>query len=198
MVVLRSLVVLMALGLLPAHAQNPAPAAPQPFDAATETDALSLEQRTALRQAQRAEHVRRLTEVRAEQQRRNAAGEIRVLRDPLWDGYVLEFEHNLVFEDVREQAGFAVREYELALRLVQPRVALAELMQRLLDSGFTVEEPTGPPQARVLRFWRQGRSVQDARFSVHVGERALSAKPSPVELGATGVLILRLYERRED
>ncbi|MBE5316214.1 MAG: hypothetical protein H4O13_12535 [Xanthomonadales bacterium] len=197
MVLLRSLAALLALGLQPAHAQSPAPAAPPPSDAATATESPSPQARAALREAQRAEHMRQLT-ARADQQRRNAAGEIRTLRDPLWDGYVLEFEHSLLFEDVREQAGFRVREYELALRLVQPRVALAALMERLLDSGFTVEEPIGPPQARVLRFWRQGRSVQDARFSVHVGERALSAKPSPVELGATGVLILRLYERRAE
>ncbi len=149
-------------------------------------------------QAARAAFIRERMEAQRRNMRLNASGEVRVLREPLFDGYVLEFEHNLVFEDVREQAGFQVREYELALRLVEPRVAIAQLMQRLLDAGFKVESPIGPPEARVLRFWRQGRSVQDARFSVHVGERALSTTPDPVERGATGVLILRLYERTSE
>lgn len=195
MVLLRSFAVLLALVLPPAHAQNPAPSSPE---AARATAAPSLPAPAEAREAQRAEHLRALAEARAEQQGRNAAGEIRTLRDPLWDGYVLEFEHNLVFEHVTSQADLDLREYELALRLVQPRLALAALMEHLLDAGFTVEEPIGPPQARVLRFWREGRSLSDARFVVHLGERPLSASPSPVEQGATGVLILRLYERRSD
>lgn len=149
-------------------------------------------------QGARAAFIRERIEAQRRNMRLNASGEVRLLREPLFDGYVLEMEHNLLFEDVREQAGFQVREYELALRLVQPRVAIAQLMQRLLDAGFKVESPIGPPEARVLRFWRQGRSVEDARFSVHVGERALSATPDTAEQGATGVLILRLYERRSD
>lgn len=146
----------------------------------------------------RAAIVRQSIDAHRRNMRLNANGDVRALREPLFDGYVLEFEHNLVFEDVREQAGFKVREYELALRLVEPRVAIAQLMQRLLDAGFKVEAPIGPSQARVLRFWRQGRSVDDARFSIHVGERALSPRPSAVEHGATGVMILRLYERLDD
>ena len=149
-------------------------------------------------QGARAAFIRERIEAQRRNMRLNASGEVRLLREPLFDGYVLEMAHNLLFEDVREQAGFQVREYELALRLVQPRVAIAQLMQRLLDAGFKVESPIGPPEARVLRFWRQGRSVEDARFSVHVGERALSATPDTAEQGATGVLILQLYERRSD
>lgn len=182
MILLRSLAITLLLATASAFAQVPpadAPAAP-----------VSSEQQGA-----RAAIIRERIEAKLRNMRLNASGEVRVLREPLFDGYVLEFEHNLVFEDVRAQAGFQVREYELALRLVEPRVAIAQLMQRLLDAGFKVESPIGPPEARVLRFWRQGRSMEDARFSVHVGERALSANPDPVERGATGVLILRLYER---
>ncbi len=182
--VAMSLLLLAAVPALAWQDAAPATSAPaSPAPAATEM------------QNARAAIIRERIDARRRNMRLNASGEVRVLREPLFDGYVLEFEHSLVFEDVREQAGFKVREYELALRLVEPRVAMAQLMQRLLDAGFKVEEPIGPPQARVLRFWRQGRSMEDARFSVHVGERALSANPDPVERGATGVLILRLYER---
>ncbi|SDD53334.1 hypothetical protein [Aquimonas voraii] len=191
MSLLRCIAFAIAFAAASVHASAEQPAAEPPAEASSEP---TQEQR----QAQRAEFIRRQIEVRRAQMRRNLDGEVRSLREPLWDGYVLEFEHNLLFEDVREQAGFDVREYELALRLVEPRVALATLMERLLDAGFTVEAPMGPPDARVLRFWREGRSMQDARFSVHVGERALGTRPSPVEQGATGVLILRLYERRSD
>lgn len=187
MTVLRCIAVSLLLAAMPALArQDVAPASPAPATAAPATEDA---------QNARAAFIRERIDAQRRNMRLNASGEVRVLREPLFDGYVLEFEHSLVFEDVREQAGFKVREYELALRLVEPRVAMAQLMQRLLDAGFTVEEPVGPPQARVLRFWRQGRSMEDARFSVHVGERALTTNPESVERGATGVLILRLYER---
>lgn len=193
MVLLRCLSLLLSLAAVSAQAQTPA-ADPPPAEAATTSAAaLSDEQRQALR----GEYIRQRIEVRREQMRRNAAGEMRVLEAPLFDGYVLEFEHNLVFEDLREQSGLKVREYEVALRLIEPKLALAELMQRLVDAGFTVESPIGPPQERVLRFWRQGRSLEDARLTVHVGERALPQQPTPPEAGATGILILRVYERIE-
>lgn len=183
MTVLRFLAITLLFAVMPVAAEQevaPPSATPSSEDASNPRAAI----------------VRQRIDAQRRNMRLNASGEQRVLREPLFDGYVLEFEHALVFEDVREQAGFTVREYELALRLVEPRVAIAELMQRLLDAGFTVESPIGPPQARVLRFWRQGRSVDDARFSVHVGERALSS--APVEQGATGVLLLRLYQRIEN
>ncbi|MFY8134516.1 MAG: hypothetical protein ACOVKS_05905 [Aquimonas sp.] len=185
MILLRSLAITLLLAMTSASAQDrPAAAASAPV--------------ASEQQAARAAFIRERIEARRRNMQINARGEVRALREPLFDGYVLEFEHNLLFEDVREQAGFQVREYELALRLVEPRMAIAQLMQRLLDAGFKVESPIGPPEARVLRFWRQGRSVEDARFSVHLGERPLGAAPSPVEQGATGVLILRLYQRRSD
>lgn len=199
MIVLRCLAAVFALALMPAFAaQDAAPAAAAGVDEeAQKARAAMIRERIEERGRQMAE-IRERTDARTRNNRLNASGEPRVLREPLFDGYVLGFEHSLVFEDVREQAGFKVREYELAMRLIEPRVAMAQLMERLLDAGFTVEEPIGPPQARVLRFWRQGRSMEDARFSVHVGERALSSKPDPVERGATGVLILRLYERQPE
>lgn len=193
MVLLRCLSLLLSLAAVSARAQTPA-ADPPPTETAT-TPAAALSD--AQRQALRGEYIRQRIEVRREQMRRNAAGEMRVLKAPLFDGYVLEFEHNLVFEDLREQSGLKVREYEVALRLIEPKLALAELMQRLVDAGFTVESPIGPPQERVLRFWRQGRSLEDARLTVHVGERALPQQPTPPEAGATGILILRVYERIE-
>jgi hypothetical protein len=199
MIVLRCLAAAFALALMPAlAAQEAAPAAPAGVNEdAQKARAAMIRERIETRRRDMAE-IRERVDARSRNRQLNASGELRVLREPLFDGYVLGFEHSLVFEDVREQAGFKVREYELALRLIEPRVAMAELMERLLDAGFTVEEPTGPPQARVLRFWRQGRSMEDARFSVHVGERALSSKPEPVERGATGVMILRLYERQSE
>jgi hypothetical protein len=143
----------------------------------------------------RAEFIKRMIEARRMEMRRNANGEIRKLDRVLFDGYRLEFEHNLTFEDVHSDAAFREGRYELALRVVQPQVALAELMQRLLDASFTVEEPVGPPEGRMLRFWRQGRTINDARIVIQIGERAMPKQPSPVEVGATGILAISIRER---
>ena len=143
----------------------------------------------------RAEFIKRMIEARRTEMRRNANGEIRKLDRVLFDGYRLEFEHNLTFEDVHSGSAFREGRYELALRVVQPQVALAELMQRLLDSDFKVEEPVGPPEGRMLRFWRQGRSIDDARIVIQIGERSMPKEPSPVEVGATGILAISIRER---
>jgi hypothetical protein len=143
----------------------------------------------------RAEAIKRIIEARAINMVRNEKGEIRKLDRELFDGYRLEFEHNLTFEQVERQSAHATARYELALRVIQPQVALAELMQRLLDSDFKVEEPVGPPEGRMLRFWRQGRSIDDARIVIQIGERSMPKQPSPVEVGATGILAISIRER---
>ena len=180
--VLATVVVAALLGAVTvAHATPPATAAPTaPADPPTNA---------------RAEFIKRMIEARRINARHNANGEIRKLDRELFDGYRLEFEHNLTFEDVHSGAAYREGRYELALRVIQPRVALAELMQRLLDASFTVEEPVGPPEGRMLRFWRQGRSIDDARIVIQIGERAMPTRPSPVEVGATGILAISVRER---
>jgi hypothetical protein len=143
----------------------------------------------------RAEFIKRMIEARRMNARRNANGEIRKLDRVLFDGYRLEFEHNLTFQNEHSDGASSEARYELALRVIQPQVALAELMQRLLDSGFTVAEPVGPPDGRMLRFWRQGRTIDDARIEIQVGERPMPTRPSPVEVGATGILAISIRER---